>query len=361
MPSVPERAVNKAAIQAALLAWYEAHGRSLPWRVRPQERLAGVRADPYRVWVSEVMLQQTTAAAAAPRFERFMGRFPTLEALAAATPEAVLQAWAGLGYYARARNLHAAARRMAATGTPTTEAGWRALPGVGAYTAAAVAAIALDAPAAPVDANVERVLIRLLALPGERTAQARAARAAAQAWAPAQRAGDWVQALMDLGAMICTPRSPDCPACPVRDGCGGCRSDLNRFPGPKQKPVRPLRQGFAYWLTREDAVWLVRRPASGLLGGMAALPTTEWSGQPPDPGVGAPARARWKACGAIRHVFTHFTLELEVWSGVLDGPEPQGGWWEPLAAIPDAGLPSLFVKAARQAQTPSLARKSRRK
>jgi A/G-specific adenine glycosylase len=350
-------------LQAALLAWYDAHARTLPWRILPQARARGVRPDPYAVWVSEIMLQQTTAAAATPRYAAFLQQFPSLERLAAAPLEAVRQAWAGLGYYARARNLHAAARQMAAQGGPPgTEAAWRALPGVGAYTAAAVAAIAFDAPAAPVDANVERVLIRLLALSGDRAAQARAARRAAPGWVAPDRPGDWVQALMDLGADICTPRRPHCPACPLAAGCGAVRSgDPAAFPASKRRAEKPLRKGAAYYLTDADRVWLVRRPPRGLLGGMRALPSTPWSEAASDAPAVAPALAAWSRCGVVRHVFTHFTLELEVWRGALAGQPPAQGEWTPASEVEQAGLPTVFLKAARLAQAPSLARRSLRK
>lgn len=327
-----------------LLAWYRAHARSLPWRAAP----GAPGPDPYRVWLSEVMLQQTTVAAVIPYFAKFTARWPDVQSLAAAPDEDVMAAWAGLGYYSRARNLIACARAVAAAGRfPEDEEGLRKLPGLGAYTAAAVAAIAFGRRAVVVDANVERVVARLLAiaepLPGGRAA----IRAATDAITPDKGAGDFAQAMMDLGATVCTARDPRCLLCPLASRCEGRRSgDPARYPVKAAKEARPERQGRAFWIERGDEVWLVTRPAKGMLGGMRALPDDGWragadgSGKPPLAGD-------WHEAGAVRHGFTHFhlTLALDVHSGEAV-PVQNGEWW-PIERIEEAGLPTLFRKAAR--------------
>jgi len=321
-----------------LLSWYDRVGRTLPWRSRSG------RPDPYRVWLSEIMLQQTTAAAVAPRFEAFVDRWGDVAALAAAPREEVLAAWAGLGYYARARNLHAAAQRLAAEGFPQNEAGWRALPGVGPYTAAAIAAIACGQAANAVDGNVERVMARLYAvnapLPGAKAELA----ALAAALVTEARPGDWAQALMDLGATVCAPRGPKCGACPWTAACAGFASGApETYPRRAARPARPQRYGAAFVLTRpeDERVWCVRRPDRGLLGGMAGLPTTDWrDGAWAEAAAlaAAPVATRWDRIGQVRHVFTHFALLLDVY---VAEAEPSGdGWWGEAGA-----LPSVFRKA----------------
>ena len=313
-----------------LLRHYDQHRRPLPWRAAH-----GEVPDPYRVWLSEVMLQQTTVATVIPRFRRFLDRWPTIDALAAAPDVDVLGEWAGLGYYARARNLIACAREVAARGAfPTTEAELRALPGLGAYTAAAIAAIAFGEAATVVDTNVERVIARLHAI--ERpVAEARAdIRAFAAALTPADRPGDFAQAMMDLGATICRPRQPACLACPLADDCRAFASgEPERFPAPKVRRARPHRHGIAWWIERDDALWLVRRPARGLLGGMAALPGPAWDEAPPPKA----------AIATVHHGFTHFTLDLHLVSRA--SPPDGDGWWQPLSAIASAGLPTLYRRA----------------
>jgi A/G-specific adenine glycosylase len=297
--------------------------------------------EPYRVWLSEVMLQQTTVATVTPRFAHFVERWPTIEALAAAADSDILAEWAGLGYYARARNLIASARAVAARGGfPDTEAGLRDLPGVGVYTAAAIAAIAFGRDATPVDTNVERVVARFKGI-----ADRSAVRAAAAALTPPGRASDFAQALMDLGATICRPKNPDCPSCPLRDDCVAFASGCpEAFPVPKVRKVRPHRHGIALWLRRGDSIFLVRRPAKGILGGMAALPGDDWS---------APAPPRG-SIATVRHGFTHFTLDLHV---VPASGSPIGeGWWHDLDQIGTAGLPTLFAKAVAKARYSESAR-----
>lgn len=312
-----------------LIQHYVDKFRRLPWRAPP----GAPAPDPYRVWLSEVMLQQTTVAAVAPRFERFVARWPTVEALAAAADADVLQEWAGLGYYARARNLIACARAVAAQGGfPATATELRRLPGIGAYTSAAIAAIAFGEKAPAVDTNVQRVMARLHGLAAPRRGEVERL---VETMMPADRPGDFVQAVMDLGATICRPRNPRCGECPLRPGCAAFVSaNPELFPGPKQRRQRPHRHGIAWWIERDCAVWLVRRPADGPLGGMAALPGSEWRDSPPH----APG-----ALGSVRHVFTHFSLDLAV---VPRSAPVGGGWWQPLDRLREAGLPTLYARAA---------------
>jgi A/G-specific adenine glycosylase len=346
MPPVP----TPSRLRPQLLAWYDAHARDLPWRVRPAARAAGHRADAYRVWLSEIMLQQTTVPHATPYFLAFTRRWPTVGALAAADDGEVMAAWAGLGYYARARNLIACARHVAGPlggAFPDAEDGLRALPGVGAYTAAAIAAIAFDRPANVVDGNVERVMARLFAvetpLPGAKPELKRLA----ESLVADDRPGDWAQALMDLGAMICAPSSPACAVCPLADAClARATGAPERFPLRDAKPDRPHRHGVAYLLTSGEAVALVRRPAKGLLGGMLALPTSEWRATPLSDAealAAAPLAADWQPAGAIDHGFTHFTLTLRLLRAEGDWP---AAIWTPRSGI-DA-MPSVFLKAARR-------------
>lgn len=312
----------------ALLCWYVVDKRALPWRAQ-----AGARPDPYRVWLSEVMLQQTSVAAVIPYYEKFTRAWPTVAALAAADDGEVMAAWAGLGYYARARNLIACARIVARDHGgefPDDEAELRGLPGIGAYTAAAIAAIAFGRRAVAIDANVERVVARLYALSDKRDIRARA-----EEMTPDEGAGDFAQAMMDLGATICTPRDPDCGRCPLSAYCLAFRqSDPARYPVKAPKKARPRREGIAYWLEHEDHVLLARRPAKGLLGGMLALPET------------APAQAEWNEAGSVDHVFTHFALTMRL-KCARARERPEGIWW-PVDRVGEAGLPTLFVKLAER-------------
>ena len=310
-PALPDA----GRIAPQLLAWYDRAARDLPWRVGPAARAAGVRPDPYRVWLSEVMLQQTTVATVRDRFTRFTTRWPDIHALAAAPEEAVMAEWAGLGYYARARNLVACARAVAAGGGafPDTAEGLRALPGIGAYTSAAIAAIAFDRVETVVDGNVERVVARLFAqtdpLPGVKKRLA----SLAATLTPARRPGDFAQAMMDLGATVCTPRRPRCDACPLAGPCAARAQGIAAtLPRRSPRAAKPLRRGIAYVAQRSDgAVLLETRPPRGLLGGMPGWPGTDWTQEPPAPAP--PLDAAWvQAPLPVRHTFTHFHLQLDV-------------------------------------------------
>lgn len=339
--------------------WYRRQGRTLPWRIGPKERDAGVKPDPYLVWLSEVMLQQTTIPHATPYFEVFRVRWPTVQALAAATWEDVSAAWAGLGYYSRARNLHACAKAVAALGSfPQDAAGLRELPGIGPYTSAAIASIAFDERVAPVDGNIERVVSRLWAIPSDGTeAGWRAAKLViagraqelADAMPPEGRAGDLAQALMDLGATVCTPRNPNCSTCPLWDYCEARRlGEQERFPVKAEKKATPTRFGSAFVLTRGDEVLLVRRPPTGLLGGMMMPPTSAWNEtRAADQLAEAPGAFDWKHAGEVRHVFTHFALRLDVWTAEAGSrARVEGEWLDKdgaLAATPTVGRKALAV------------------
>lgn len=346
-------------LAATLLAWYDRHARVLPWRARP-----GEHADPYRVWLSEIMLQQTTVAAVGPYFRDFLARWPTVEALAAAPLDDVLGAWAGLGYYARARNLHKCAQHLAtALGGrfPDTEEGLGALPGVGPYTAAAIAAIAFGRRAVVVDGNVERVMARLFTIKTPLPKAKPELRAAADRLTPSARAGDYAQAVMDLGATICTPRNPRCLLCPWTAACAAHQvGEPQRFPARAPKPERPTKRGVAFVLVRDDAVWLRRRPDNGLLGGMLEAPSTPWRVQAwkvEAARAHAPVMATWEKLGLVRHGFTHFTIELQVWAARPNrrGARkdwPKEGAWCQVADFDRLALPTLTRKVLATALQP---------
>lgn len=337
-------------ISSTLLDWYAKHARELPWRNPPGSPAPNDPAWPYRIWLSEVMLQQTTVAAVKPYFEKFTRRWPNVEALAAACDEEVMAAWAGLGYYSRARNLVKCARQVAERGGfPETKAELRELPGLGAYTAAAIAAIAFDQRAVVVDANIDRVVARLFKitepLPGAR----KLIRERAAAITPRARAGDFAQAMMDLGSGICTSKNPRCLLCPVQSECEALKTgEPERLPVKPPAKTRPERRGTAFWIEREGHVWLVTRAATGMLGGMRALPDDGWSAREDGSGE-APLCAEWQALGTVRHTFTHAHLTLRVvCARAGSGPDTRGEWW-PISRIADAGLPTVFAKAARLA------------
>ena len=339
---------------AQLLAWYDIHARDLPWRTPPAARLAGERPDPYRVWLSEIMLQQTTVVTVKDYFRRFTERWPAVEALAAAPREDVLKEWAGLGYYARARNLHACAVAVAERHGgvfPDEESALLDLPGIGPYTAAAIAAIAFDRPAVVVDGNVERVMARLFAIEAPLPGSKPEIRAAAASLTPLERPGDYAQAVMDLGATLCSPRSPACALCPWMSACAGRKAGIAaELPRKSPKKAKPVRHGLAYVVRREDgAVLLDRRPDKGLLGGMTEVPGSDWTegASPPLPS-GAPVRARWRAVGEVRHTFTHFHLILTVMrADVALDARPTRGRWTPGDAAFGEALPTVMKKALR--------------
>ncbi len=318
----------------ALLRWYVVDKRQLPWRAA-----AGEAPDPYRVWLSEIMLQQTSVAAARPYYEKFTARWPDAAALAAADEGEVMAAWAGLGSYARARNLIACAREVAGRCDgrfPDTEEGLRQLPGVGRYTAAAIAAIAFGRRAVVVDANVERVVARLFAVEAALPAAREEIYGLAGSITPDFGSGDFAQAMMDLGATICTPRSPECGRCPLASRCAARAIGNPQFyPRKAAKSPKPKRKGVAYWLEHDGHVLLVRRPARGLLGGMLALPTDS---------EGAPAEAEWREAGSVDHVFTHFALSMRLLCADAEA-RPDGTWW-PIERLAEAGLPTLFARLA---------------
>jgi A/G-specific adenine glycosylase len=315
-----------------LIQHYVDNFRRLPWRSPPGRSAP----DPYRVWLSEIMLQQTSVATVKPRFERFIERWPTIAALAAAKDEDILGEWAGLGYYARARNLIACAREVQRRGGfPTSASELRELPGIGAYTSAAIAAIAFGERVAAVDTNVERLVARLAGL--KRPARSEIERLVLDMM-PGERPGDFVQAMMDLGATICAPKQPRCPACPVSAYCAAFQcGNAEGFPQRRTRAARPHRYGVAYWIERADRIWLVRRPPIGLLGAMAALPGGDWTDRRP---------AGVNAIAIVRHMFTHFSLDLLV----EPRSEPHGdGWWHRLDRLDQSGLPTLYRKAVEAA------------
>jgi A/G-specific adenine glycosylase len=334
-----------------LLAWYDRHRRRLPWRALP-----GERSDPYRVWLSEIMLQQTTVKAVGPYFEKFVARWPSVEAMGRASLDDVLRMWAGLGYYSRARNLHACAvmvTREHGGAFPDSEDGLRALPGIGPYTAAAIAAIAFDRRTMPVDGNIERVVSRLFAVE-EALPQAkpRIQELAATLLGPT-RAGDSAQALMDLGSTICTPKKPACSLCPFSDDCmARARGDQETFPRKAPKKAGTLRRGAAFVVTRGDELLVRTRAAKGLLGGMTEVPNSEWLAGQKDAAAltQAPAVkgvARWyRKTGVVTHVFTHFPLELVVYTARVAARTraPEGMRWVPIATLHDEALPNVMRK-----------------
>ena len=344
--------LSTGALRGRLLDWYDLSARALPWRVGPADRARKVAPDPYRVWLSEVMLQQTTVPHATAYFLDFTRRWPTVEALAAAPEAEVMAAWAGLGYYARARNLIACARAVARDHGgkfPGAEAALLGLPGIGRYTAAAVAAIAFDRPANVVDGNVERVMSRLYAVEAPLPDSKAELKALAGALITAERPGDWAQALMDLGATICRPKSPLCDRCPLADACQARLTGApDAYPRKVAKPERPRRHGAAYVLISQGHVALVRRPPRGLLGGMLGLPTTDWRGTSianADALIQAPLGEAWRNVGPIEHAFTHFALTLDVWRGETAARDKTFEWL-PLDEA-SRSLPSVFAKALR--------------
>lgn len=358
MTAVARKQRSKAAVQDAatpLLAWYDRERRDLPWRYAP-----GVKADPYRVWLSEIMLQQTTVKAVIPFFERFVAHWPTVTALAAASEDDVLEHWAGLGYYSRARNLHACARVIAASPTgafPRTEAELLELPGIGPYTAAAIASIAFGQLASPVDGNIERVVARLFAVTTQMPAAKAELRVLAATLTPASRPGDFAQAMMDLGAGICTPRRPSCLMCPLNRLCkANALGIADELPRRAVKAERPTRYGIAFLALREDGLVLLRRrPDRGLLARMIEVPSTDWADDEPDLPTAlqaAPVKSDWwQVPGTIVHTFTHFRLELIVMRAVVPLDSQLTFWaqqerclWVARRDLKGQALPSVMRK-----------------
>jgi len=336
-----------------LLAWYDRHRRELPWRVTPDMRKAGVVNDPYHVWLSEVMLQQTTVAAVKAYFEKFVRLWPRVEDLAAADTDDVMKAWAGLGYYARARNLKKCAEAVVGDHGgrfPETSEALRALPGIGDYTSAAIAAIAFDEPVPVMDGNVERVIARIFRIDDALPAAKPTFRRHLATLTPDTRPGDFAQAMMDLGATICMPKRPACALCPWRDNCRALHEgDPELYPVKADKKVKPVRSGAAYVaVDGSDSVLLRKRPPEGLLGGMSEVPTTAWTSNR-DGGTGidhAPFAADWQPCGTVTHVFTHFELRLSVYrTDLAKRPGDDNGFWVPVTNLDGEALPTVMKKA----------------
>jgi A/G-specific adenine glycosylase len=351
------KSTHRPKMAETLLAWYDRHRRSLPWRAK-----AGTTADPYHVWLSEIMLQQTTVPAVKPYYETFLKRWPTVRELAEAPLNDILAAWAGLGYYARARNLHKCAQLVTERHGgrfPDDVEALRELPGIGRYTAAAIAAIAFDRPATIVDGNVERVISRLhriqTALPKAKEEIWELAGALTPPGPPIGRPGDYAQAIMDLGATICAPLKPACSLCPWQAACAAFKAgDQEGYPRKAPKAERPRRYGAAFWIVNDKGeVALRRRPPSGLLGGMLEVPGTDWGGTAPSAAAAlrkAPLSAGWRWCdGTVRHIFTHFALELQVASALVKGRPLKDAEWVPIDRLGTIALPSVMQKVAKLA------------
>ncbi|QWW68646.1 A/G-specific adenine glycosylase [Rhizobium sp. WYJ-E13] len=342
-----------APTASPLLEWYDRHHRDLPWRVSPPMAKRGIKADPYHVWLSEVMLQQTTVPAVKPYFANFLAKWPSVIDLAKAPSEDVMAAWAGLGYYARARNLKKCAEAVASEHGgvfPDTVEGLKALPGIGDYTAAAVAAIAFNRQAAVMDGNVERVISRLYAIATPLPAAKPLMRQKVALLTPADRPGDFAQAMMDLGATVCTPKRPACSLCPFNGSCEALRlQDPEQFPVKAAKKEKPIRRGAAFVaVTSEGEILLRRRVESGLLGGMTEIPTTAWTSRQDGEtsAEAAPFKARWKSAGTVTHVFTHFELRLSIFRVAIPAPvQTNDGWWEPVTNLEAQALPTIMKKA----------------
>jgi len=334
-------------MRAALLRWYDEQGRILPWRVRPEDRARGVIADPYAVWLSEVMSQQTTLAHATPYWEKFLAAFPSVTDLADADRDVVLSMWAGLGYYARARNLHKCAgvvRDDHAGRFPTDEKTLLSLPGIGPYTAATIAAICADEATNIVDGNVERVISRVFAYEPSLPKGRKGLRELAGTLVRDDRPGDYGQALMDLGAGICSPKSPSCMLCPWSKWCAAhANGTETAYPKKEKKKPTPVRHGYAYVLRCGDKVLVKPRQDKGLLGGMLGVPTSAWGEKPKDHSA-APVRRNWQRAEDIKHIFTHFELRLQVFTAMIDEPI-EGQWIDDLS-----GLPTVFRKTVEAAR-----------
>lgn len=353
---------NPSAINSKLLGWYDRHHRDFPWRVAPEQRLHGVVPDPYQVWLSEIMLQQTTVQTVRPYFLKFLEKWPDVNALAAASDEDIMKAWAGLGYYSRARHLKKCAELVASNYAgrfPDKEDALKALPGIGDYTAAAITAIGFGAHAAVVDGNIERVVARLERLETPLPAAKASIRVTMHRLTPHERPGDFAQAMMDLGATLCTSRKPTCSLCPISSHCKAANSvDVERFPIKPPRKERPIRRGAAYVaVSAEGAILLRQRGQTGLLAGMTEVPTSGWTARK-DGALGtqaAPFKGQWRQTATIKHIFTHFELRLDVYR--LDLPEEKpfaDGWWSPASDVFGEALPTVMKKAINAATDKTL-------
>ncbi|MGH6760474.1 MAG: A/G-specific adenine glycosylase [Phyllobacterium sp.] len=337
-----------------LLGWYDAHHRELPWRTSPRDLARGIKPAPYRVWLSEVMLQQTTVAAVKPYFQQFMEKWPSVNDLAQAADEDVMRAWAGLGYYSRARNLKKCAEMILSEHGgrfPGDAAGLKKLPGIGDYTAAAIAAIAFNERAAVIDGNVERVISRCFAISTPLPAAKPIIREHVQSLTPAARPGDFAQAMMDLGATVCTPKRPACAICPLNEDCAAFKTgNPELYPVKAAKKDKPIRIGAAFIARENDggSVYLRKRPPRGLLGGMSEVPTTGWTSCA-DGETGAdaaPFPADWRPSGSVTHIFTHFELRLTIYRADIGTKlNREDGWWSLPADLPGEALPTVMKKA----------------
>lgn len=342
----------------SLLDWYDRHHRTLPWRVSPPDAAVGVVADPYHVWLSEIMLQQTTVGAVKNYFEAFLVAWPTVRDLAAAEEEDILKAWAGLGYYSRARNLHKCARSIVEEHEgrfPNNAADLKKLPGIGDYTSAAIAAIAFDEPVAVVDGNIERIIARLFRIAEALPAAKKPIKAEMAILTPQDRPGDFAQAMMDLGSSLCSPKKPACGLCPFTGHCQAeTAGDMERYPVKAPKKEKPTRRGAAFLIKRTDgAIWLEKRPPKGLLASMSQVPTTDWfdkkQGEAFDLASAldhAPAHHDFrKKTGQVTHTFTHFHLQLDIYEAVTEAENPTAvGWWSVPSDIKGEALPTVFRK-----------------
>jgi A/G-specific adenine glycosylase len=348
----PSADTTASTVASKLLAWYDRHARELPWRTGPADLARGIRPDPYRVWLSEIMLQQTTVAAVKDYFAKFTTKWPDVASLAAAHEDDILKAWAGLGYYSRARNLKKCADAVVAEhgGTfPSSSAGLRDLPGIGDYTSAAIAAIAFGESAAVVDGNVERVVTRLYAIDTPLPEAKKEIRAITRSLTDPARPGDFAQGMMDLGATLCTPKRPACMHCPLREDCRALSAgDPERFPVRPAKKAKPLRRGAAFVLTNRDGAFLLeKRGDSGLLAGMTQVPTTAWTARQDgttDTSEAPVAYADWTHCGTVGHIFTHFELRLSVYSAEGEMQAGENQWWSDPASLGGEALPTVMKK-----------------
>lgn len=349
MPEFGERKIAES-----VLNWYDLNHRELPWRISPSDALAGIQPDPYHIWLSEVMLQQTTVQSVTPYFHKFLALWPNVTALAHAPNDDIMAAWAGLGYYSRARNLHKCAKIIASDyggHFPQTKAALLQLPGIGDYTASAIASIAFGQSETVIDGNIERVTARLGAIDTPLPLGKKEIAALAKHNTPAKRAGDYAQALMDIGSSICTPRNPKCLLCPLSPFCKARDKGIQEaLPIKAKKTKKPERIGAAYIIQRpsDGAIWLEKRPDHGLLGGMAQTPTTDWSSNHDgDASINAaPIQADWQDKGSVSHVFTHFRLTLSVYYCTEDNVQ-RDGWWSREPS--QEALPTLFAKALTRA------------